>query len=124
MIKSLSVSAAVLSIILLVNSVSAQTRTSGTLAPNLGTAAQITAVSSVIRSSQVLAIWATPIYNDGNGGNQYGNGNSGYGNNGNSNGKKKKPAPAPEPSTLLSLGAALLIGGGVLYSRRLRRNRK
>jgi hypothetical protein len=29
-------------------------------------------------------------------------------------------APTPEPSTILSFGAALLIGGGVLYSRRLR----
>jgi hypothetical protein len=34
------------------------------------------------------------------------------------------PSPTPEPSTILSFGAALLIGGGVLYSRRLRRNRK
>jgi hypothetical protein len=34
------------------------------------------------------------------------------------------PAPTPEPSTILSFGAALLIGGGVLYSLRLRRNRK
>jgi hypothetical protein len=123
-IKSLSVSAAVLSIILLVNLVSAQTRTGGTLAPNLGPAAQIKAVSSVISSPQVLAIWASPIYNGGNGGNQYGNGNYGYGNNGNSNGKKKPHNPAPEPSTLLSFGAALLVGSGVLYSRRLRRNRK
>jgi len=31
--------------------------------------------------------------------------------------------PTPEPSTLLSFGAAILIGGGVLYSRRLRKNK-
>lgn len=31
--------------------------------------------------------------------------------------------PTPEPSTILSFGAALLIGGGVMYSRRLRRKR-
>jgi hypothetical protein len=124
MIKSLNVSAAVLSIILLVNSVSAQTRTGGTLAPNLGPAAQIKAVSSVISSPQVLAIWASPIYNSGDSGNQYGNGNYGYGNDGNGKKKKHDHDPAPEPSTILSFGAALLIGGGVLYSRRLRRNRK
>ena len=117
MIQSLSVSAAVLSIILLVNSVSAQTRTGGILASNLRPAAQITAVSSIIGSSQVLAIWASPIYNGGNG-------NSGYGNNGNSHDKKKPHDPAPEPSTLLSFGAALLVGSGVLYSRRLRRKIK
>jgi hypothetical protein len=41
-------------------------------------------------------------------------------------GKKKGhgPEPTPEPSTILSFGAALLIGGGVLYSRRLRATRK
>lgn len=32
--------------------------------------------------------------------------------------------PTPEPSTLLSFGAAILIGGGVLYSRRLRPKQK
>jgi hypothetical protein len=31
---------------------------------------------------------------------------------------------SPQPFTILSFGAALLIGDGVLYSRRLRRNRK
>jgi hypothetical protein len=36
---------------------------------------------------------------------------------------KHGPKPTPEPSTLLSFGAALLIGGGVFYSRRLRRNK-
>lgn len=34
------------------------------------------------------------------------------------------PKPTPEPSTILSFGAALLIGGGVFYSRRLRKNSK
>jgi len=34
------------------------------------------------------------------------------------------PSPNPEPSTLLSFGAAALIGGAVLYSRRLLGNRK
>lgn len=36
---------------------------------------------------------------------------------------KHGPKPTPEPSTLLSFGAALLIGGGVFYSRRLRKNK-
>jgi hypothetical protein len=34
------------------------------------------------------------------------------------------PAPTPEPSTLLSFGAAIVIGGAVLLSRRLRASRK
>jgi hypothetical protein len=37
---------------------------------------------------------------------------------------RKDHDPTPEPSTLLSFGAAILIGGGVLYSRRLRATRK
>lgn len=35
----------------------------------------------------------------------------------------KPPAPAPEPSTLLSFGAALVIGAGVFLLGRLRRKR-
>lgn len=35
----------------------------------------------------------------------------------------KHPAPAPEPSTLLSFGAALVIGAGVFLLGRLRRKR-
>jgi hypothetical protein len=34
------------------------------------------------------------------------------------------PSPSPEPSTLLSFGAALIIGGGVLLLGRLRKERK
>jgi hypothetical protein len=35
----------------------------------------------------------------------------------------RAPSPSPEPSTLLSFGAAALIGAAVLYSRRLLGNR-
>ena len=36
----------------------------------------------------------------------------------------RAPAPNPEPSTILSFGAALVIGAGVIYLRRLRGQRK
>ena len=36
----------------------------------------------------------------------------------------KPPTPSPEPSTVLSFGAALLIGGGVLLLGRMRETRK
>jgi hypothetical protein len=43
-------------------------------------------------------------------------------------GKKYKddpaPSPAPEPATILSLGVALMIGGGVYFLGRLRGERK
>jgi hypothetical protein len=38
--------------------------------------------------------------------------------------KDDKPAPIPEPSTLMSFGVALLIGGGVFFLGRLRKERK
>ncbi len=38
--------------------------------------------------------------------------------------KNDPPAPVPEPSTMLSLVAAVIIGGGVLFLRRLRGDRK
>jgi hypothetical protein len=43
------------------------------------------------------------------------------------NGDKEKDHPTarvPDPPTILSLGAALVIGGGVLFLRRLRGDRK
>ena len=36
----------------------------------------------------------------------------------------RAPDPAPEPPTILSFGAALVIGAGVIYLRRLRGERK
>jgi hypothetical protein len=137
MIKSIGVSVALLSIALLMSSSSAFARTGGVSGPNPGSTAQVNALASAVNSFQILAIWASPIYTGGDGGGHYDHGdgnNNGDGegnNNGDEHGKKKGddddppgPKPTPEPSTLLSFGAAILIGGGVLYSRRLRRNRK
>jgi hypothetical protein len=36
----------------------------------------------------------------------------------------ESPAPVPEPSTLLSFGVAAIIGGGVFFLGRLRKERK
>jgi hypothetical protein len=130
MIRSLGLSTALLSLVLLMSSVSALAQTGGTYVPNPGSAMQIKAVGSAFNPTQVPAIWASTFYTDGGGdsngnanGNSNGdaNGNSNGDANGNSNGNHD---PTPEPSTILSFGAAVLIGGGVLYSRRLRRNRK
>ena len=133
MIRSIGLSVALLSIALLMSSVSASARTGGTFVPVAGAAAQINTVASTVNPSQVLSLWASTIYTGGDGGKRYGNGdgnkwgngdgNEGGGDDGNNDGGDD-PTPTPEPSTILSFGAALLIGGGVLYSRRLRRNRK
>ena len=124
MIRSLVLNAALLSIGLLVNAGSASARRGGTFVPNQGTSAQIKAVASAINLTQVLAILVNPIYTGGDGGNQYGKGDGGNQYGKGDGGNNKGPEPTPEPSTILSFGAALVIGGGVLYSRRLRRNRK
>jgi len=133
MIKSIGLSVALLSIALLMSSVSASARTGGTFVPVPGSAAQINAVASAVNPSQVLSLWASTIYTGGDGGKQYGNGDGkkdGHddgGDNGDENGgddRRDDRRPTPEPSTILSFGAAILIGGGVLYSRRLRRSKK
>jgi len=137
MIKSIGLSVALLSIALLMSSSSAFARNGGAFGPNPGPTAHVNALASAVNSFQILAIWASPAYTGGDGGDHYGHGdgnNNGDGdgnNNGDEHGKKKGddddspgPKPTPEPSTLLSFGAAILIGGGVLYSRRLRGSKK
>jgi hypothetical protein len=126
MIRSLSVSAALLAIVLLISAGSMSARTGGTVVPNPGSAIQLNAVTSAVNQPEILAFLASSIYTGGG---------DGYQDNDKDKDKDKDhdkdndkgqhgPSPAPEPSTILSYGAALLIGGGVLYSRRLRRNRK
>jgi hypothetical protein len=104
--------------------------------------ARTDAIASAVNRAQVPAIFAATLYTGAaNGGTQWGNGNggngNGYNNGGNGNGynnggnwdkdKYKHDHdghdPTPEPSTILSFGAALLVGSAVLYSRRLRRRR-
>jgi hypothetical protein len=138
MIKSLSMSTVLLFIFLLMCVGAVSARTGGAFVPNPGSTAQINSVASASNPSPALPIWASTIYTGSDGGKRYGSGNGDGNNNGGDDGnnnegddenheggdKPKNHDPTPEPSTILSFGAALLIGGGVLYSRRLRRNRK
>src|ERR1700674_5263151 len=96
MIKSLGLSAALLFIVLLMCAGSVSARTGGAFVPNLGSAAQIKAVASAVNSSQVLAIWAIPIYTDGRDDNQDGRGD---GNKQGGDDGPRGPKPTPEPST-------------------------
>jgi hypothetical protein len=114
MSRSLLFNAVFLSIALWMSSVSASAHTD--------------AVAAAVNRAQVPAILVATLYTGAaNGGTQWGSGNGG--NNGSDWDKDKYKrdhdghAPTPEPSTILSFGAALLIGGAVLYSRRLRRKR-
>jgi len=134
MIRSLSVSAALLFIVLLMCAGSVSARTGGTFVPVPGSAAQINAVASAVNPSQFLSLWASTIYTGGDGGKHYGNddgkkgGKDDGGDDGDENGGGDRhddpPKPTPEPATILSFAAAILIGGGVLYSRRLGRSKK
>jgi len=117
--RSLCLSAALLFIVLLMSAGSVSARTGGTFVPIPGSGAQIKAVASAVNPAQILTFWANLMYTGG-----------GEGYQGDDKDKDKDKDkdhdhdPVPEPSTILSFGAALLIGGGVLYSRRLRRNRR
>src|SRR5579864_5814074 len=121
MIRSLSVSAALLFIVLLMCAGSVSARTGGTFVPVPGSAAQINAVASAVNPSQALSLWAITIYTGGNGGKHYGNddgkkdGHDDGDDNDDDNGgddRHDDRRPTPEPSTILSFGAAILIGGG------------
>jgi PEP-CTERM motif len=154
MTRSLSLSAALLSIVTLVFSHSSSAKTGGTFVQtNVQSAALLNAAAF---PSKALNIWANSNYaivddgymrkdkdkdkdwdvdgykhkdkdkdRDGNG---YKHKDKDKDRDGNGDGDKDgQPqfhnVPTPEPSTLLSFGAAILIGGGVLYSRRLRKNK-
>jgi hypothetical protein len=126
MIRSLRLSAALLFIALLICAGSVSARTGGTFVPTPGSAIQINAVTWAVNQSQILTFLASSVYTGGGDGNE--DNDNGNGKDKDKDKKKDKddngPDPTPEPSTMLSFGAALVIGGGVLYSLRLRRNRK
>jgi hypothetical protein len=120
MIKSLSLSTALLSICLLVSAGSVSARTGGTVdSISPGSAIHLVVVAAAITPSKVLDVLAMSIYMDGQ---------DEPGDNKDTHEDQDKddrgPKPSPEPSTMLSFGVALLVGGGVLLSRRLRRNQK
>jgi hypothetical protein len=112
MIRPSRLSPALLSIFWLMSSVAALAQTGETFVPIPRSAIRTNAVTSAINQSQIVNVWASPIDTAGNDGYKDKDQN------------QRGPSPAPEPSRILSFGAALLIGGGVLYSRRLRRNSK
>jgi hypothetical protein len=116
MIKSICLSIALLSILLLVSAGTASAQTRGVLNTNLaGSATQLIAIASFGHPTQALNISAISMFSGA------GDGDNDDDDNGDKDGG---PTPTPEPSTILSFGAALLIGGGVLASRRLRGTRK
>jgi len=120
MIKSLGLCAALLAIVLLTSAVSVSARTGGIAIPNPGSAIPIHVFSSAVNHTQIFTFLGSAIYT--------GEGDGNHDDDKDKDRDKDKdkdkdhgPSPTPEPSTMLSFGAALLIGGGVLYSRRLRR---
>ena len=116
MTRRLNLTITVVIVALTTIATTASARNRGTIGPRQGTATQIDTVASTNNRSLGIAIIVGQIYNGGSGGNQYGSrdvneaGNKGH-------------DSAPESSRMLSFGAALVIGGGVLYSRRARRKR-
>jgi hypothetical protein len=120
MIRSLVLSAVLLPAFLLASGEPVSARTCETIVPSEWPATQLRPFSSAADPSRILGFLTMTAYTGG--GNQSGNGDGNKYGNGDDAGRKDHDQ-TPEPSTLLSFGAALLIGGGVLYSRRLRRKR-
>ena len=118
-------------IVLLLGAGSLAARTHQTLVPN-----QVSSVVTVpSAASTALLVWDGAIYTDGDDGYM----NHDHDKDGDREGDKddhdhdhdhdrdhhrdRDHDPTPEPSTLLSFGVAILIGGGVLLSRRLRKSK-
>lgn len=128
MIRSSTWVATLLGIVVLLGAGSLAARTGKTLAANqISTAAPLISVQFAVPSS-AAAVWASAMYTGGDDGYQ-GSDKDKYGDH---DGDKDDHdhdhdhhhhEPTPEPSTLLSFGAAILIGGGVLLSRRMRRSK-
>ncbi len=123
MTKSLGLSAALLSLVLLIGAASVSARAGGPFVSASATSvSQSNVVNLFAHPAQTLSILANPIFMDnGDNDHRYDPDNDGDRDH---HDHDKAPSPTPEPSTLLSFGAALLIGGGVLFSRRLRRSGK
>ena len=126
MTKSPHLRSALLSMVLLISAGSVSARTGGTFVLTPGSAFQINAVTSAVNPSQILTFLASAIYTGGGDGNQDNDKDNDKGKDKDKDKDKDEhgPSPTPEPSTILSFGAALLIGGGVLFSRRMRRSKK
>jgi hypothetical protein len=133
MTRSIGLSAAVLFILALVWSPSLSAKTDGTFVQTeVQSAALLNAATSAF-PPQALNIWTNSNYAIDDDGYKHddkdkdwdkdGDGDKDDHDKGDHDHHKYHHEPTPEPSTLLSFGAAILIGGGVLYSRRLRRNK-
>jgi hypothetical protein len=137
-ISSLRLSAALLASALPMYVGLASAHTQRTIVQASGSAPRVAAVASPVNPYQKLNIWANPTYTGGGDGYQDNGKNKYKGKYKDKDKDREKdkdkdqdkdkdkygPSPVPEPSTIQSFGAALLIGAGVLYSRRLRRNRR
>src|SRR5579863_6534396 len=128
MTRSLGLSAALLCFVTLVFSHSLSAKTDGT---SIQTKVQSTSLLNAATSvfpSQSLNVWTNSNYVIDDDGYMHKDKDKDW--DGDHDGDKYDHdhhryhhEPTPEPSTLLSFGAAILIGGGVLYSRRLRKNK-
>jgi hypothetical protein len=109
-------------------------KTDGALVqPNVNSATLFNAVTSTL-PQQALSIWSASNYTIDDDWNRHDDkdkdwdhtnnwGKDGDGDKDDHDHHRRRHEPAPEPSTLLSFAAAILIGGGVFYSRRLRRSK-
>lgn len=119
--KSLVWSAALLGVVLLLGVVSVSARSSSTLAKSgVGPAAFAVPLATPL---QTMTLSSSAIYTWENDGDKDKDKDGDGDHDRDDRHRHRDHDPTPEPSTLLSFGAAILIGGGVLYSRRLRKSK-
>lgn len=125
MTRSLVLSAALICIVTLVCSHSLSAKAVGTLVQTKDQSVTLLNTATSVFPSRALSIWAGSNYiiDDDVNKNKDGDGNGDWSKWYKDDRHRHHHEPTPEPSTLLSFGAAILIGGGVLYSRRLRKSK-
>ena len=124
--RTFGLSVALLSALFLMLAFTASAGTGSTFVPVPASAASTGVITSSFNAVQAQVAWFNALRDDGA---MRDSRKMTGAKDDDDNGEKEdhdrddKHAPVPEPSTILSFGAALLIGAGVLYSRRARSKR-
>jgi hypothetical protein len=132
MFKLITLGACLVGVTALIGAGTASARAGGTSAPLVGAVNGVQSADSGLNVSASLlpTIWSSSTILWGQDG-DYKDHSEDKDHSGDKDHDKDKrhdqngaPSPTPEPSTILTFGAALAIGGGVLFLGRLRKERK
>jgi len=126
MFKLITLGACLVGMAALIGAGSASARAGGTSVPLVGAVNGVQSADSGLNVSASLlpTIWSSSTILWGQDGDYKGHDWDKDHDKDKRHDRKDDPSPTPEPSTILTFGAALAIGGGVLFLGRLRKERK